>query len=436
MSGAKVMVGRLSRCLGVLGMALVLALSAGCGGGGSSSEGGTSLRWAFWGSSARAAIAEKAVAAYTAAHPDVQVTVEYADWGPYWDKLATQYAGRDAPDVVMMDNGYLGDYANRGALADLSAVGGVDTAQLDQQVVEGSKIGGTLYSMTTGVNAQAVVVNQKVFADAGVEIPDDSSWTWEDYADVAAEVTRKSPKGTYGAKTTNYVDPWVLQRGTPYFDAEGQVAVPPASVASAFAFEKSLVDRGISPSASVTTEDDTSASAQSLMNTNKIGMGVFWSSEVVGIARATGSDVTLLQLPRQTDGSTAANSGSYLKAAQSWAISSQSDQQEEAARFIDFLVNDPDLAKEWAVTLGAPVNLDNREAITAGLGESDKLALDYVDELGDDAQDPPPLPPAGGNSLGAELGRAQTEALFGRLSPEQAAEQFVDAIRRSVADAQ
>jgi multiple sugar transport system substrate-binding protein len=417
-------------------LAVVAFLAAACGGGSSEgSEDQVALRWAFWGSSQRAGQAEQAARLYQEQHPGVAVSVEYADWGPYWDKLATQYAGKSSPDVVMMDNGYLGDYAQRGALADLGEFGDtIVTSGLDQDVLEASKIDGALYSLTTGVNSQGVAVNEKVFEEAGVPIPDDSSWTWDDYAEIAAEVSRKSPEGTYGAKTTNYLDAWVLQHGNPWFTPEGGVGIRPETVASGFAFEKRLMESGASPSASVTTEDDSGPAAQSLVNTNRIGMGVFWSSEIVGIATATGSPIRLLRLPRQSDPALQQNSGSYLKAAQSWAISSQSEHPEEAAAFVNFIENDPAVAQLWKVSLGAPLNLANREAVKSGLDQPSRLALDYLDTV--TPQDPPPLPPAGGNAQGTEIGRTQTEALFGRMTPQQAGESFVAALTTAVADAQ
>ena len=44
----------------------------------------------------------------------------------------------------------------------------------------------------------SMVIDPKVFEAAGVELPDDETWTWDDYADIAAEIARKSPQGTFG----------------------------------------------------------------------------------------------------------------------------------------------------------------------------------------------------------------------------------------------
>ena len=39
------------------------------------------------------------------------------------------------------------------------------------------------YGVSTGSNAFAVLANPTLFKEAGVDLPDDSTWTWEEYAE-------------------------------------------------------------------------------------------------------------------------------------------------------------------------------------------------------------------------------------------------------------
>ena len=95
----------------------------------------------------------------------------------YWDKLATQVASQDAPDVIQMDAAYLGEYAGRGALLELKDV---DLSKFDQPVADSGKVEGKQYAVTSGVNAMVVLANPALVAASGVALPDDKTWTWDD----------------------------------------------------------------------------------------------------------------------------------------------------------------------------------------------------------------------------------------------------------------
>jgi multiple sugar transport system substrate-binding protein len=68
----------------------------------SESGGPVTLRVSTWGNDSRLKLTQQAVDAFTAANPDIKVTVENNDWSAYWDKLATMTAGGNSPDVIQM----------------------------------------------------------------------------------------------------------------------------------------------------------------------------------------------------------------------------------------------------------------------------------------------------------------------------------------------
>ena len=74
------------------------------------------LRFLWWGSQERADRTFKAIEAYKGVASDVSITGEFAGWSDYWPRLATQVAGRNAPDLIQMDYRYIFEYARRGAL--------------------------------------------------------------------------------------------------------------------------------------------------------------------------------------------------------------------------------------------------------------------------------------------------------------------------------
>ena len=187
----------------VVAVATALALTACSGGGGSNSADGggdqVTLRFAWWGSDLRHEATQEAIDAFETENPNITVEGEFGEWSGYWDKLATMTAGGDAPDVIQMSDAYMSEYAGRGALLDLSKQTELETSTLDASSLQSGEINGILYAVEAGANAPVVFANAKLFEAAGVEMPDDKTWTWDDYTEIAQAITKASPEGTYGA---------------------------------------------------------------------------------------------------------------------------------------------------------------------------------------------------------------------------------------------
>jgi len=94
------------------------------------------------------------------------------DIGGYFDKLATQVAANDAPDVITMGGAYPAEYANRGVLLDLSKVNAsLDLSKMDQGALENGQVKGKQYGVSTGANALAIVVNPAVLRQRECRCP-------------------------------------------------------------------------------------------------------------------------------------------------------------------------------------------------------------------------------------------------------------------------
>ena len=146
----------------------------------------------------------------------MKIAPQPGEWSSYWDKLATQVAGNTAPDIIQMDMAYIAEYGNRQALLDLS---GVDTSKFIEGTVDSGKINDTLYGINAGINCLVVLANPKVFEKAGMDVPDDKTWTWDSMIDTAAEVASKA-KVTFGFQSlvsANLFQAWIRQQGKQLF---------------------------------------------------------------------------------------------------------------------------------------------------------------------------------------------------------------------------
>jgi hypothetical protein len=78
------------RLLTALLLLVCLVAAAGCAPGQSQrseseSGGPVTLRVSTWGNDSRVRLTQNAVDAFTAANPDIKVTIENNDWSAYWD---------------------------------------------------------------------------------------------------------------------------------------------------------------------------------------------------------------------------------------------------------------------------------------------------------------------------------------------------------------
>ncbi|HKU12479.1 MAG TPA: extracellular solute-binding protein [Sinomonas sp.] len=402
---------------------------AGCGtGGGKNADGSVTLRFTWWGNDVRNKQTQQVVDAFQAAHPNIKIQAEPGVWSGYWDKLATQTAANDAPDIIQMDLAYIAEYGGRGALLDLSKQKGLDLSSFDQNTLAAGQYNNKLYGISTGQNALAVFANVKVFQAAGVPIPDDTKWTWDDYLKTAQALAAGASKGgatNYGASlglTDQNLSIWLRQRGEQLYTADGQTGFTVDGVASYIAFQKKLLDSKAAPPASVAQEDIGAAVEQTLAATNKTGMSFWWTNQLGALTKATGSDIKLLRVPSQNG--TAKGDGLFYKPSMYWSASSRTKHPDEVATFIDYLVNSTDVAKVITTERGFSTSPKIQDAIKPLLTPTDKSALDYLTAIKPELGQAPAVPPVGTSKVADALGRRVTDVLFGRADAQSAAAAF------------
>ncbi|MEU4770114.1 extracellular solute-binding protein [Actinosynnema sp. NPDC023794] len=416
--------------------ALALVLTA-CSGGGSAgsdpelSDKPVTIRVTWWGADTRAKLTNEAIAAFQQKHPNIKVEGQYKDWAGYWDALATTTAARDSADVVQMDELYLASYADRGALYDLGKVKKiVDTSQFDDEALATGQVGGTQYALPIGVGVLAVVVNADLFKKYGVELPDDKTWTWDDYARIAKELTTKSGgeiRGVGGAPgfDAGSLKYWARQDGGNLFDEDGNVSLKPQSLVKMWEYGLELISTEAGVSASTMVEDQTAGFTAGSFATGKAAIGTIYNTQITALQKAAGADLRLLQQPH-VEGADA----DFFKPSMYWAVSSQSEHPAEAAAFVDFMLNEQEAADILKTERGIPANKAIRAHVEAGLTGNDKAAVEYMNAV--TPGEAPVVTPNGGSGIEPMLQRYTQEVYFDKTSPEAAAEAFIKELQREV----
>jgi multiple sugar transport system substrate-binding protein len=422
--------------LGAVAVALSL-LATGCGtSGGSSNNEEVTLRFAWWGNEYLNAQTEKVIDAFEAEHPNIKIESEPGEWASYWDKLATKTAANDAPDVIQMDQKYIAEYGGRGALLDLSKQDSIDTSKLDKEGLASGQYDDAQYGISTGQNAYVIMANTKVFEAAGVPLPDDTKWTWDDFMATASKISAAGDGKNYGAAYgTNEADLiiWLRQHGENLYSQDGKLDFETSTAASFWERLKEQRDSKASPPATVATEDAGAGLEESLFGTNRVGMAWWWTNQLGSLEATTGSSIKMLRAP-SVDGSAAGN-GMYYKPSMFWSASSRSKHPEEASTFINFLANSPEAGAILMTDRGVPTNSEIVESIKPTLKPADTTVVGFLKDLGPDIKGAPPVPPVGAGSVQNVIKRYTDEVLYDRLTPQAAADAFKKEVEGMLASA-
>lgn len=260
--------------LSVLAIATTGVLVAGCSGGGggdpSSSAGGGGgdsgeLTFVYLGDADQQKAFNALFAEFNKKNPDIKLKAQgipAGNWADYSNTVATRLAGGQTIDIIQVATEGQRLFASKGVLEDL----GPYIAQ-DQQLVDdywadispklkqfneefASGPNGEVLFIPGGFNTMVMYLNRSVFEAAGVEIPADGNWTWEEYLAAGHQIKDKTGAYIQAAGSGYFIDamPWLTTNGASTFNADWTVPTfnTPAAVASA-EMARQLVAEGLSP---------------------------------------------------------------------------------------------------------------------------------------------------------------------------------------------
>lgn len=412
--------------LGAAATAAGLALS-GCGGGGSPAAGGNvELNFVYWGDATRAKMTDEAIKIFEQKNPGITVKSEYQDSAPYADKLATRFAGGNPPDVLAMANRSLLEYAQRGTLADLKKLPELNLDKIPDTVLSRGEVDGKLYGLATGVTTIGMVVNKNITDQAGVTIPDDKTWSWEDYAKFATEVTQKTGGKVYGAgyDVSTETGPILLarQRGEDFYTQDNKLGVSEETMSQWFQYSVDLRKAGGYPPAGFFEQIGGSA-AQSYLAKGTVASQIIPINNFKGYNDAAGGNVVLLRMPGET---TQKRRGYSADPTMLWSIAAKSKHPKEAAKLLDFLTNDSDGAAQTLTQRGVPINPDVAASITPKLSPGDTTFVNMMAAIQEDDLPAAYVYPKGASVVADTLKQLATEVEFGRVTPAEAAKTFLE----------
>ncbi|MFF1422223.1 ABC transporter substrate-binding protein [Streptomyces sp. NPDC058280] len=185
----------------MLVVAAVVLLLSGCSGGGDSHDGRITLRFqslAWQDDSVQAN--KQLVKEWNEAHPDIRVEYVQGSWDSVHDQLLTSFEGGEAPDIIHDASDDLADFAYGGYLAELS---GLLPDRLKRDIPERSwgtaTFGDGVYGVPFLQEPRVLIANKKILDASGVRVPTvENPWSWTEFRQVSEELTARMGEGKYG----------------------------------------------------------------------------------------------------------------------------------------------------------------------------------------------------------------------------------------------
>jgi multiple sugar transport system substrate-binding protein len=214
-----------------IGLIVVAALVAGCGGSDSGSESNAgkgsgpvadpkapvTISFASWVGNERGM--KRLYRQFRTEHPNITVKFQEIPAEEASRKLTTQIAGGNPPDAAFMDAGTTADFASRGALVNLDQY--IKRSEYDQEdYVEAfagsAKYEGSMYALPFDGESTGLFYRTDLFEAAGISEPPK---TWDEFVAAAEKLTDPAKK-QYGyalfapsPESAYYWYPWLWQAG-------------------------------------------------------------------------------------------------------------------------------------------------------------------------------------------------------------------------------
>jgi multiple sugar transport system substrate-binding protein len=409
------------------GIALTLAACSGSGDSGSTSTGSSGdpsgeITFTWWGNEERAAQFEEAIALFTEENPDITVIRNFNSWSDYWTARNTEAAGRSLPDVVMMDVGYLGQYADKGLFLDLTSYDGgiLDTSGYSDTLLGSGTVDGQLVGVPLGSGVWSMMYNKDLLDSLGVDYPT-ADMDWDDYAAWAEEVNAAGAATTpalYG--TDDYTGSLpafmyhLMQDGNEVFTADGQAAFTEDDVVEFLETGDTLREDGVF----FPIERSAALSPVGGFGAGEVATWFNWSTTLTQGMTDTGTEnIGMITPPLETGADSHVLSE---KASMLLTVAQNSTNPDAAVTLVDFLANSTEVAAIFGTSLGTPATEARRDAV-------DKSAADvvidaYLTDVADQVTVSYPLLPAGYGSIEAKWVELHEQLRYGEITDQEFAD--------------
>lgn len=386
------------------------------------------LRFAWWGHEEMNRTTREALELYHQQKDLVTLTPENASWDDFWDRMATQIAGRNGPDCFQMSNQMIVDYAERGALLDLEPYIGeeIDLAGWDENLRGYGIIDDARAGVPISTDAFMIMYDVAVIEKLKITMPE-AAWTWDDLAARSAEIREAGGGELWGMSDGSgkyeLLEPWVRGRGKSFYAFDADPVTLGFEREDLGDFLQWWADRraeGACVPPDVAAEDD--GHETSALVTGKAPIYFTTSSELLGVRALTEHPCQAMPVPDQAGGEKKAN---FVRPNLFMSAWTGTKFPRECARFLNFWINDPDAVDVIGASRGVPPSPKSAERLASKVEPADvRSPFEYVELIREIGSPMDGLTPKSGRDVYNLLQRTAEGVRFGQTSVPQAVEAF------------
>lgn len=422
---------------------LIASLLAGCSGGngtsgtaapsndGASAPAGdkpqdVTLRFSWWGAQDRNKATLDAIELYMKKNPHVKIQGEYMDYNGFYEKLIAQLSGGTAPDMIqIVDRWFLDLAGQKPFLLDLDTQKSIDFSTVDPDFMKTQLFNGKKVGFPTGLQGGVLLYNKEFFKK--FNIPEDTVWTWDNIIEWGKKVQEQDKNSylfstdadeldtllrTYQKQLTG--NQWVKDDYTLGWTREDMVKM--------FTFEKNLFDHNITEPLNKAILYKNKSNENPAWIKGTLGMQYKFISLIPNYLKIKEHQLGVAALPV---GESMKDTGVYTGSTLHISINANTKHPEEAAKFINWMHNDPEAIEILGTVRGVPATQNARDIL---------MKANKIDPLVNQALEialktSSKVLPDNAVSQNQELYKIFTDTLdkvgYGKLTPEQAADELI-----------
>ena len=337
---------------------------------GSAARAAGPLTVAWWGEGDQNKRTADAMSAYGSAS-GLAIDPQGTNFNAYFDRLATQVAGGNAPDVFQVYLATMAEYAARGTIEPLDKYVGsvIDTTDWAPAALDSVALDGKQFFVPLGLaNQPAIIYDVTVLDSIGITglKPD---WTLAEFKDtglaIAKALTQKNGSPAFGSDDLGGSIPvfeaFIRSKGKNVFSAEGGLGFTKEDLTEWYEFWAEARSNGMAVPPEARKQGGFESSPI-ILGTAPI-VAAASTKGLQGFQSLSKNDLNFNPWPRYSADSERVELVTPIE----WmVISATSDQKDEAAALLNFVVNDKASITAMGISHGVPVSNKLRQEIMAG----------------------------------------------------------------------
>ncbi len=311
------------------------------------------IRFAFWGNEKRIEAMEEVASLYEEMNSEVSIILEDYSYSEWQQALMIAQRENTLPDITSFDYKWTG-WVDRTKLVDLRTLDNLDLSTMDRSMFGDSE---KLIGIPLGLNGLGLVYNPAFIERFSLTSP--AFWDWDDIIRIGKFVHSSDPESYLffvpDAQWHYIIRTYILQQsGHHILSSDGSIGCTEKDLESAFDFVLTLVDTGTIPPFGVgVLFENWLPQWNEMWRSGKWGMTTASSSTVPDIALSSPFEVQTAPYPVSDD---AIEGGVYAAPTMLLGIAESSLCKDEAASFLNFLINDRAAARIISDSCGVPAN--------------------------------------------------------------------------------